>query len=889
MTSGKRFRRRYDPNDWESSILTIRHNVLCLGMSYPCVNTLLSKNNNDGQRRRNVGREVVFHSAPSVERSVELVLRNVLSQIDGRDLARLVALEADNDILAYTVSKAEGSHYGMRHLNANFNGRNFVEQMRTRWGGSVKFRQVILDYFWSPTGSWAIEHWQRSFFNENIPRFVAEDLLNFGDLDKDYHFVSARREGSGVADDYVYSTSAVIYLPFCSHCLSQVVSCYDKLSRYYAISFLRKDELEEHTLWKATNTISPASMKGWLAKAINQEDIYCTLDEKQIKSSIVDDHVTKDAVLDVFRMIPRSSEVRMIKLTALMIYHPNFAKSDYATWTTPTLGLNVGGFVFSSIKAYNKTINGLRLAKWPKKRRHSNQSLDKVGSRKRGRRYGSVVKRANSGIASQTDQPPEQSRKESTYLDNIELRWERILSSLESEYAERVNICAGFVSHVVPGNEGCAANESIAGINGPLVPSDELSMKSAIEKTAKERPTMECAHDVVDVTRQVLESDQLNSAFDTIPSVNDLVIGDNHDLHPGNVQYFDALNACGLDSSSVTDCFADALKFSDPPGRYLIRDKWSGRWAVVDDHIAKALVLHLVDNGMLNRSSDGRPNEATSSYLIRAVQRLHLDKTLLNEHESEVSELSETSNTDGTAIPRDVWRMKKLRDSSRWEPIVHIMSRNGISNNEEMSKITTDEGTSKFIASRNEQNISRRKGESSALSLAIVEFKATYKTDDNEEGEMSLAPPVANVDGRKNHEEAKQSGLTRPLSAAVSISTSPSWSSLVTELAEITVFTATASTNTISTSDTSVSFPVDSMSSASSVSPEGATLKVLAEWLQSSIGFTHENVASIKIALSQIHSDNVDRDAMLRQCCQILTQAFEVEAAALRSLCTMRE
>jgi len=336
--SGKRFRRQFDPNDWESSILTVRHNVLCLGMSYPCVSTVLSNHQRGGRLV-----ERICHSAPSVERCVELVLRNILSQIDGRDLARLVALEAENDILAYTVSVAGGSRYERRHLNANFNGRTLVEQMRGRWGNTVKFRQVILDYFWSPSGSWAINHWQRSFFNDNVPRFVTEDLLNFGDLERDYLFVSA--EGAGVAEDYIYSTAAVVYLPFCSHCLSQVVACYDKLSKYYAISFLRKDELGEHSLWRATNTISPASMKGWLAKAINQEDIYCTLDEKQIKSSAVDDYVTKEAVLEVFR-IARSVEVRMIKLNALAMFHPNYAKSDYSRWTTSTLCLNMGGYVF---------------------------------------------------------------------------------------------------------------------------------------------------------------------------------------------------------------------------------------------------------------------------------------------------------------------------------------------------------------------------------------------------------------------------------------------------------------------------------------------------------------------------------------------------------------
>jgi len=314
-------------------------------MSYPCVESVINNynlRNSNGRLRKQKLNQTIFNSAPSVERSVELVRRNLLNEIDGRDLARVVALEANNDILAYTVSIEEGAFYDQRHLHANFNRSTLVSQMHKRWGDTVRFRQVILDYFWSPSGSWAMKHWQRSFFHDNIPRMVTDNLLNYGDLKNDITFVSALEEGN-VEDNYISSTAAVVYLPFGSHCLSQVVACYDKLSQYYTIGFLRKDQLDEHTLWKATNTICAESMRGWLSKNINQEEQYCKLDARQIKCGTGDSSVTTEEILNVFNRIDRADEVRMIKLTALRKFHPNF--KSHMLESKPSLGMNKGGYV----------------------------------------------------------------------------------------------------------------------------------------------------------------------------------------------------------------------------------------------------------------------------------------------------------------------------------------------------------------------------------------------------------------------------------------------------------------------------------------------------------------------------------------------------------------
>jgi len=99
--------------------------------------------------------------------------------MDGRDLARCLAVEAHNDTHAYTVSMESGAVYGPRHLNANFNRGGFVKEAKRRWGANIRFRQIVLDYFWIPRGSWVMTHWSHSFFETTLCDFVREGMLDF--------------------------------------------------------------------------------------------------------------------------------------------------------------------------------------------------------------------------------------------------------------------------------------------------------------------------------------------------------------------------------------------------------------------------------------------------------------------------------------------------------------------------------------------------------------------------------------------------------------------------------------------------------------------------------------------------------------------------------------
>ena len=202
---------------------------------------------------------------------------------------------------------------------------------------------MILDYYWIPPGTWQTMHWKPSFFRDNLPNIVHEGMLFYGCLSKDVRHIHTSNNIEG--GDYITSDSGVIYLPFCENCFVEVVACSNVLSKVFTISFMRKDELEEHTLWKATNTISAASMQDWLEKKLDQEEEYCKLTRQKLAygSAIGSNHVDRDAVLNIFERIHKVHDVRMIKLTALRNNHPEF-KQCGITWSSKR-GVSVGGFV----------------------------------------------------------------------------------------------------------------------------------------------------------------------------------------------------------------------------------------------------------------------------------------------------------------------------------------------------------------------------------------------------------------------------------------------------------------------------------------------------------------------------------------------------------------
>ena len=636
----------------------------------------------------------------------------------------MVALEANNDILAYTISMEQGAYYDQRHLCANFNNRTLIQQMHRRWGKTVKFRQVILDYFWSPSGSWAQKHWQKSFFNENIPRMVTEQMLNFGDLENDSVFISSN-EDTVHDEGYIASTAAVVYLPFCSHCLSQVVACHDNLSQYYTISFLRKDQLEEHTLFKATNTICAESMRGWLAKTINQEEIYCKLDTRQIKHGTGDHSVTTEDVLDVFNKIDRPDEVRMIKLTALRKFHPDYSKSDMQN-ARPTLGLNNGGFVglvtkraagrrkssdlnagetkmqaVHNVAPEKQTAKRQDIIEKPKhrgrskKRSISSQHLDKLEnqqskprhmSRKRAisqQKLDQLSRGKKATTADEPDQsddpanitannesvvaaaasmvslPTETVAEEPPTLSGIALKWEVIMTSFEMEYflfGHGLHETLIDDTSTKPSTPETAKEKQSEPLHGQTeimpkqgsppdnaVPLAPVAMQrlATLRRSIGGSPA-ETGHDAQNTEQSIAnERAELVRTVGAVPNSNDVLMGANHHTHPGNMQFFNSLLMCAHDFSEVSDCFVDALKLIEPPGRFLAKDEASGSWDQIDYDDAINYVHYLADNHALNSQTRMGSDSESDSVFLDAVQR-NIDNKF-NPVEHRIRQLSEVS------------------------------------------------------------------------------------------------------------------------------------------------------------------------------------------------------------------------------------------------------
>jgi len=132
-----------------------------------------------------------------------------------------------------------------------------------------------------------------------------------------------------------------VYLPFCLHCVKEVTAAIDTLSKYYTISFLHKSELAEHALWSATNSIDPDVMQRQFGKAIAQEEVYCKFKPQEAYSAAEDAHISKKEVIQVLRGIEDFEDIRMMKLTALKKFDPEYRGST----ASDIVGVTKGGYV----------------------------------------------------------------------------------------------------------------------------------------------------------------------------------------------------------------------------------------------------------------------------------------------------------------------------------------------------------------------------------------------------------------------------------------------------------------------------------------------------------------------------------------------------------------
>ena len=265
-----------------------RRKVLCLGVSYANVEQQLSSAAAFGKQLPPTTSNLLDGSVRS---AVDCVRAGILTQMDGRDLARCRSTEETSKVDVYTVSQEKGAEYrDDRHLEANFNRHDFAKSLRKAFGDNCRFEQIILDYFWIPPG-WDVSHWSRSFFESTLASFVEEKVL---------------KEKTGV-----------VYLPFCLHCFKEVYVCFNAIRKYYDISFVKKGELDEVLLWKGTQQIDARIMQGVLGKKRSQEEKYCTFARTEVMQSMEDSDVSKKDLIELACTLEDFPDVRFIRLKQL--------------------------------------------------------------------------------------------------------------------------------------------------------------------------------------------------------------------------------------------------------------------------------------------------------------------------------------------------------------------------------------------------------------------------------------------------------------------------------------------------------------------------------------------------------------------------------------------
>ena len=190
----------------------------------------------------------------SIDAVLDFVKHSCITAMDGRDLVRCLATENHCSVHVYTVSQEDGAVYDQRrHMWANFNRPSFVRSLQKKFHG-VTFDQVILDYYWIPCG-WDVTHWRSHLFEYTLVHLARYDVLR---RPKEQQPID-KNNFHGKGSDRI--KTGVVYLPFCFHCFKEVIAHIDCLREYYDISFLRKGDLEEITLWSGTQQIEAESMR----------------------------------------------------------------------------------------------------------------------------------------------------------------------------------------------------------------------------------------------------------------------------------------------------------------------------------------------------------------------------------------------------------------------------------------------------------------------------------------------------------------------------------------------------------------------------------------------------------------------------------------------------
>ena len=241
--------------------------VLLLGMSYTAISSIKGK-----------------HLRVDPEAAIYLRIKNRISQIDGRDLARIKATEKLLDCNVYTISKVSNVTYKYRedrHLSNDYNSRHLTESLQKQFGKNVCFDICIFDYFWFPPG------WRPA-----SPKLFT-------------NFVKMKEDG-------LLKPGGTVLLPFtCDFFCS--LAALQELQEHFQIEYVTA---QENPLLNATKEIRNEDMQIHFGKQLCQEELYCNLQRQKIVETMENGRITKEKLLSIYDAIPNVSCVRFIKLVS---------------------------------------------------------------------------------------------------------------------------------------------------------------------------------------------------------------------------------------------------------------------------------------------------------------------------------------------------------------------------------------------------------------------------------------------------------------------------------------------------------------------------------------------------------------------------------------------
>ena len=125
--------------------------------------------------------------------------------------------------------------------------------------------------------------------------------------------------------------------------------------------------MAENPLWQSTQNIHPKILEEYFEKKQNQEDIYCTFTERDVRQCYSETRVTLDELVKEFRMIPDVATVRFIKLVVLEEIKvkertkivDKAEKKIRLTFPCKEVGCMYSAYQSSDLKKHNASIHGV--------------------------------------------------------------------------------------------------------------------------------------------------------------------------------------------------------------------------------------------------------------------------------------------------------------------------------------------------------------------------------------------------------------------------------------------------------------------------------------------------------------------------------------------------